>query len=97
MGLRRPGLIFNYLILNHTITQSSLATPLVDEVGDEAGPAGLVAGAEAGAGVPMEVLVKQKVVAPMGIVLKFFGVAVDRAPSIGTMLEDVDHAVGYFF
>ena len=42
----------------------------VHEPGDDAGPAGLVAGAEAGAVVAVEVLVEQQAVAPVRIVLE---------------------------
>jgi len=42
----------------------------LDQPGDEAGPAGLVAGADPGAVVAVEVLVEQDVVSPVGIVWK---------------------------
>ena len=44
--------------------------PLVDEGRDQPGPAGLVRGAEARAGVAVEVLVEHEVVAPVRIVLE---------------------------
>jgi hypothetical protein len=47
--------------------------------GDEGGPAGLVVGAEAGAGVGVEVFVEQQVVAPVGVGLEFFHAAECRA------------------
>ena len=45
--------------------------------GDDAGPAGLMAGAEAGAVVAMKIFVEEKVIAPVGIVLKRLSPAKD--------------------
>ena len=44
--------------------------PLREQVGDQGGPAGLVAGAEAAPAVAVKVLVEQHVVAPVGDVWK---------------------------
>jgi hypothetical protein len=60
------GLATNFLRFDH-----AFAPPLVDERGDQAGPAGLVRGAQAGAGVGMEELVEEEIVAPVGIVVQF--------------------------
>lgn len=75
----------------------SLTAPLVNEVCDHAGPTSLVAGAEAGAAVSVEVFIEQQVVTPMGVFLELFGAAIDGTPSIGAALEEVDHAVGNLF
>ena len=42
----------------------------VDQLGDQGGPSGLVAGAQARAVVAVEVFIKRNVVAPVGIGLK---------------------------
>src|SRR5213079_2918705 len=52
----------------------------LQQCGDEAGPSGLVAGAEAGAVVAVEVLVKEDEVPPVRIVLELPRVSVDRPP-----------------
>src|SRR6266550_4672149 len=44
------------------------SAPLVDQIDDQCGPPGLVARADVGAVVAVEVLVKQEVIAPTGIV-----------------------------
>src|SRR3954465_5299259 len=47
----------------------------LDLLGDDAGPAGLVAGADPGAVVAVEVFVEQQVVAEVRVFLKLFGPA----------------------
>ena len=54
-----------------------------DQVGDQAGPAGLVRGADAGAGVAMEVLVELQQVVPLRVGLELLDRAVDRAAAVG--------------
>jgi hypothetical protein len=44
---------------------SGMAGLLLDELGDQPGPAGLVAGADAGPIVSMEILIERDVVAPV--------------------------------
>src|SRR5437899_2732025 len=51
----------------------------LDQRRDEPRPAGLVTGAQTGTVVTVEVLVKEDVVAPVGIGLEFPDAAVDRA------------------
>ena len=51
---------------------------LLDQFRHQGGPAGLVAGADAGAVVAVEVFMERDEVAPMGIVLEFFRAAEDR-------------------
>src|SRR5262245_31808352 len=61
---------------------------------DNAGPAGLVAGAEAGAVVAVEVLVEEDVVAPVRVVLELLGAAVDRPTAAGVAPEDRRETIG---
>src|ERR1700730_5799826 len=61
-----------------------LRANLLDKVGDQSGPAGLVGCAAAAAVVAVEILVEQNVVLEMGIDLKLFVGAKNRAPSVRT-------------
>src|SRR5436190_4208298 len=54
----------------------------LDEFRDEPRPAGLVAGAQPGAVVAMEVFVEEDVIAPMGIGLELLRAAVDGSPPV---------------
>src|SRR6516165_964611 len=65
-----------------------------DQTGNDTRPPGLVTGADAGPVVAMEVLVEQQVVAPIGIALKFFGAAKDRAPAGFVTQKDPRQATG---
>jgi hypothetical protein len=58
-------------------------------LGHEPGPAGLVAGAEPGAIVAVEVLVKEDVIAPVGVGLELLRAAVDGSPAAFTAEKDV--------
>jgi len=60
----------------------------LDELGNNSGPAGLVAGAQARAGVAVEVLVEENVVSPVGIGLERLGVAEDGTPTGLVAKED---------
>src|SRR5688572_17141374 len=62
--------------LEHVVERQHAAH--LDQAGDEAGPPGLMAGADAGAVVAVEVFVEQHVIAPVRIRLELFGPAVDR-------------------
>src|SRR5262249_53868848 len=55
---------------------------------NDTGPTGLMAGAQAGAVVAMEVLVKQDQVAPVRVVLELLRPTVDRTPAILVLEED---------
>src|SRR5581483_10294032 len=70
------------------ISAPSLAAD--DEVGDEAGPAGLVRRAETGPGVAVEVLVKQDRVAPGRILLEQRVPAEHGTTSVGAAQEQRD-------
>src|SRR5687768_15950899 len=67
---------------------------LLDELGHEAGPPGLVAGAEAGAVVAVEVLVEQDEVAPVRILLEGPAAAVHGTRAVGAAQEDPGEALG---
>src|SRR5690348_15627578 len=67
---------------------------LLEKLGDEAGPAGLMTGAKAGAVVAMEVFIKQNQVAPMRITLKEFCAAGDRAAAGAIAQKDMYQAAG---
>src|SRR5215212_1823885 len=74
-------------------------SPFVDQIGNQPGPAGLVRGAEAFAGVAVEVFVEEDEVLPMRVVREELGLArsaraVERAIAIRVRQEDVDHPVG---
>src|SRR5262245_7828918 len=49
-----------------------------EHLGDESGPAGLVAGSESGAVITVKVFVEQNVVAPVGVGLELLGAAKHR-------------------
>ena len=66
----------------------------LDELGHDPGPAGLVAGAQPGAVVAVEVLVEQDVVAPVGIGLELLRAAVDGSPAVLVTQEDPGEPVG---
>src|SRR3954466_8020046 len=66
----------------------------VHEPRDDSGPAGLVAGAQPGAVVAVEVLVEQHVVAPVRIVLEGFRCAVNGAAAVLVLQEDAGDAGG---
>src|SRR5438876_7276154 len=65
-----------------------LLAALLEELGDEAGPARLVARADAGAVVAVEVLVEQNHVAPVRVALELLRVAVDRPAAVLAAPED---------
>ena len=64
-----------------------------DHVGDQAGPAGLVRGAEPGAVVAVEVLAEDQVVPPGRVVLQPLGAAEAGPPAVRAAGEDRDQPV----
>src|SRR5215211_3272127 len=56
------------------------ATPLIDEGCHEAGPAGLVRGAQPLSALGVEVLVEEDQVSPVGVLLELPAISVDRPP-----------------
>src|SRR5258706_3119730 len=65
---------------------------LVDELRDDAGPTGLMARAQALAGVAVEILVEQDEIAPMRVGRKFGALAVDGAMTVLVLEEETDQA-----
>src|SRR5207249_9209046 len=65
-----------------------LLAALLEELGDEAGPARLVARADAGAVVAVEVLVEQNDVAPVRVALELLRGAEDRPAAVFAAQED---------
>src|SRR6266704_7004536 len=65
-----------------------------DQVDDEAGPAGLVRGAEAAPGVAVEVLVERQQVVPVRVGLEQLLVAEDRPAAVFVVEEDADQPAG---
>ena len=57
--------------------------------GDDSGPAGLVAGAEAGPVVAVEILVEQEAIAPVRVRLELPGLSIDRATALLVFQKDV--------
>src|SRR6202142_1110391 len=63
---------------------------LLDELRDQTGPPGLMAGAEPGAVVAVKVLIEQDVVAPVRILLKRRLPAEDGAATVGAARHQTD-------
>src|SRR5690349_2486988 len=78
------------------LRRAMLSPPLVDQVGDQAAPAGLVAGSQAHSAVAVVVLVEEQTVLPVRVVLKFLVRPETGAPAVGAALEYRDHAIGRF-
>ena len=64
------------------------ATENIEQESNESGPPSLVTGAQPGAVVAMEVLVKEDMIAPMRIFLELGSAAVERPLSIGIAKEN---------
>src|ERR1700674_3280414 len=69
------------------------SAPLGEQIGDQRGPASLMAGAEAPTGVAVKVLVEQHVVAPLGGCLEQLDLAVDRAAPVRTAQKNALQAL----
>src|ERR1700681_4549691 len=65
-----------------------LLAALLQQLGDEGGPAGLVAGAHACAVVPVEIFIEQGIVLKVRIGLVFFVSAKNRPPALVVAQED---------
>ena len=68
----------------------------LDERTNEPSPPRLMAGADAGAVVTMEVFIEQQVVPPVRIALKLFGAAENRPPPVFVAQENADQAISDF-
>src|ERR1700741_658711 len=79
---------------DHAAASCPVTVPVDDQVGDQSAPPGLVGGAEPGAGVAMEVLVKQEKVTPGRVRLRTTVVAEHGAGAVAGAAEDADQAVG---
>src|SRR5215471_2570074 len=77
-----------------TVPSGAVVGGAKDEVGDQRGPARLVAGADAPAGVTVEVLVEGQQVVPVPVGLEEAGVAEDRAAAILVVEEDRNQTAG---
>ena len=66
---------------------------LLEQLRHQAGPAGLVAGADASPVVAVKVLVKQDVLAPVRVVLKLALPTVDRSATVGAAEEEQGSSV----
>src|SRR6478736_5027802 len=80
---------FRFILLTRSFTRLAA---LLHELGNYAGPSGLMAGAYAGTGVAVEVLVKQDKVTPVGVGLKLFEVPEHRPAATLVLEEYVGHA-----
>src|ERR1700688_4287335 len=69
---------------------------LLHQLGDNARPSGLMAGAQASAGVAMEVLVKENQVSPMRVRLDLYKVAKNRAVPFSCTKKNACHAARQF-
>src|SRR5215510_1811740 len=69
----------------------------LEHLGNESGPAGLVAGSDACSVVAVKVLVKQHVVAPVGIRLKLLGAAKHGAAARPVPKKNAGQANTYLF
>src|SRR5262245_44598508 len=80
-----------YSFLCHRL---SSVTPLINEVGHETSPAGLVCGAQTVTVIAVEVLVELQVIAPVWILLPDTLMAVDRASPGRISRKDANQAIG---
>src|SRR5262245_42521619 len=76
------------------VDRGPLLPGLLEELRHQPGPARLVAGADPGAVVPLEVLVEEDVVPPVGVRLEDLRPAVDRPPPIGPAQEGTGEPPG---
>src|SRR5215211_397075 len=88
MSVLAPGAVLTVM------ARDALPSPFVNQGGDEAGPAGLVRGAEPHAGVAVEVFVEEDEVAPVWVGLKFFVPAVGGAAALCVAREEADEPFG---
>jgi hypothetical protein len=77
-----------------TVPNGAVVGGAQDEVGDQRRPARLVAGADAPAGVTVEVLVEGQQVVPVPVGLEEAGVAEDRAAAILVVEDDRNQTAG---
>src|SRR5580700_4124026 len=78
------------------MTLDTLFPALLDQFGNQAGPAGLVTRAEAGAIVSMEVFIEEQQVPPVRIALEKFGAAGNGAAAVFATNENMNEAARNF-
>src|SRR5581483_8954278 len=74
---------------SHHVTHGLLSA-LLNQLGDQARPAGLMARAEARAVVAVKVFVERDVVVPVRVGLELLRAAEDRTPAARVVVEDAD-------
>src|SRR5262249_29423536 len=65
---------------------------LLHQLGDDAGPSGLMAGSYPSTGIPVEVFVKQDEVTPLRICLELFEIREYRPAALVVLKKDTGHA-----
>src|SRR5207248_3600648 len=81
----------------HEIPATARSLPaLLEQFGDEAGPAGLMVGPKAGAVVAVEVFIEQNQIAPIGIALEDFGSPSDGPAARVVAQENADQTARNF-
>src|SRR6516164_11325697 len=93
-GRRSPAESVGPLRSVVTVPGGGAAGGTQDEVGDQRGPARLVGGADATAGVAVEVLVEGQQVVPVRVGLEEVDVAEDRAAAALVVEEDRNETAG---
>src|SRR6516165_1708767 len=95
-GMQRPGCRSAPLgpiraRLMRTCTRRS-GSELIDKVGDEAGPTGLMRGAASAAIIAVEVFMKKDVILELRIGLKLLVISENRASAVGTAQKEAQQA-----
>src|SRR5712692_10107818 len=73
-----------------------LFSTLLQQLRDQAGPASLVAGTDAGAVVTMKILVEEDEILPVRVALKLLRATVDRSPTVRAVQKDARETAGEF-
>ena len=68
--------------------------PLLNEIGNQAGPTGLVTRAKARSRISVEILIEEQMISPMGIFLKFPVIPEARALATFVPAKDSNQAIG---
>src|SRR5947199_104555 len=69
----------------------------MEHLRNQAGPAGLVAGADANTGVAVKIFIEKNEILPMGIALKFLRIPMNGPPTVAVRQEKPRQASGDFF
>src|SRR5262245_48342030 len=97
LNTQNSAMLWSNLRLDLAVRRQRLAgghvlAQLLTQLGDQASPAGLVAGADSAAVIAVEVFVEWNIVSPVRIALEQLGIAEHRSPAIVAAQEDVDQA-----